>query len=528
MTISPRAINDFLSQKRDNHLFIKSLSTKQIDGEIERLNPKPKFWPNLRIHQKICFLLGLAYPQFFFQLDMGTGKSLLSLVLLSYFHQLGHKKFLIQVPMDESIDNWIEQTTEWGFDLPVIPLRHSGERKLQDWDNLKEGVAISTYIGLATSLSRLQDKKPTKNKKKVKGREWKPDLRLVEWFRSTLDGVVFDESTKICHQTSLSFEIAQLVSRNCLIRYALAGRPFGKDPQDLWAQFYLIDRGETLGSTLTLFRETFFLKTRSRFGGPFSFTYKLNPKKNKTLTTICQHRSIAYAADECIELPDLVKIRKKTGLTSNSREYYDKYIQDIIDAKGNLSAVKNAFIQMRQISSGFIGFRDDDTDEKVEIEFDKNPKFDMLMDLVAEVPENEKAIIFHDFTFSGRKIHNALTKEGYKNGWLWGGTKDWKDIKYKFDNDSRFRFLVIQSKKGSYSLNLQRSNIAFFYESPVPAIDRDQAERRIYRQGQTRKVRIYDLITKNTVDELILAYHKQGGDLFKDLISNPAKMIGKR
>jgi SNF2 family DNA or RNA helicase len=86
---------------------------------------------------------------------------------------------------------------------------------------------------------------------------------------------------------------------------------------------------------------------------------------------------------------------------------------------------------------------------------------------------------------------------------------------------------VIQNQVGAYSIDsLQHSaNYLFFAESPIDVISREQAERRLVRQGQKHKVFIYDLIVSGTVDQKILDYHSEGFNLFEELMRNPSKVL---
>jgi SNF2 family DNA or RNA helicase len=86
---------------------------------------------------------------------------------------------------------------------------------------------------------------------------------------------------------------------------------------------------------------------------------------------------------------------------------------------------------------------------------------------------------------------------------------------------------IINHKVGGFSLDgLQVANYLFVYESPVSCIDREQMERRILRQGQKHRVFQYDLLMHGTMDERILHAHKEGADLFKQLVADPEKILG--
>ncbi len=426
---------------------------------------------------------------------------------------------MIFAPTDEVVLGWQEEIEKWTPNLPVQLLLGTRQEKWDNLANAKRGVLIGTYIGVSTMVSELLSVSD-------KRRAWIPEPKLVKMLTKRLTGVVYDESTRVKVRGTLSYAVANDVSRAVAIRYALAGRPFGRDPLDLWAQFFLIDRGQTLSPTLGLYREAFFTKKNSHWGGPYAFEYKFKKNMADDLARITGHRSIRYSVDECDRLPDLVRIRKSVVFPRENEEYYRNEIKKIIAAHGNVREIKNGFLRLRQLSSGFLGLIDDETDERVMIEFQKNPKLDLLEELIDSLPDERKATIFHEFNFSGQKIVNMLKKMKIKHGWLHGGTKDWTTMKQKFDNDPDYRVMVINSKKGAYGLNLQNANYCFFYENPTSIIDREQCEKRIHRQGQKHKCFIYDLTVKDTVDDKILFYQQEGKDLFESLTKDPRKFLG--
>jgi SNF2 family DNA or RNA helicase len=304
--------------------------------------------------------------------------------------------------------------------------------------------------------------------------------------------------------------------------------PFGRDPSPLWAQHYLVDKGATLGPTLGLFRAAFFTEQPNPwdprgFKKDYTFKRAMQPQ----LSRVLQHRSITYTADECIDLPPIRRLMETVRLPPEMRDYYTQIVDQAIAAKGDMQAMTNAFLRLRQLSSGYIGLKDDETGARAELEFDTNPKLDRLLDLVRSLPGGAKAVIFYEFTRSGRKIVEALQKElKVSTIWLWSGTKNAKTELARF-TDGPALFAVINNKVGAYSLDgLQVAHYEFFFESPLSAQDREQAERRLRRQGQqARTVFVYDLICMGTVDAKILEFHSQGRELFAALLKNPSAVL---
>ena len=514
--IHPKAVAEFLDRATDSHAWVKALDEKVLDAELARLDFRqadPKAKP-LRKHQKACVLLGLAFPQFAFWLDMGTGKTRLTLELLNHWRRKGvNGVFLILSPSEQSVYTWQEQIARWGINVPVVALGNSpSAEKWTSIDEMETGFLLMTYPGLSWLVSR---RMAVKGKKKMKQ---KMDPKLVRRLTKIVRGIVWDESTKLGNQGSLVFRICRKIAQTCDYRYALAGRPFGRDPTMIWSQQYLVDQGESLGDTLGLFRAAFFHEKRGHFGG---FEYTFDEKMRDQLAQMMQHRSISYASSECQTLPAVTTIIEEILLPLDAAEYYKAAVKAVRDARGNYKQMKNIFLRMRQLSSGFIGYRDDETGERAQIVFPVNPKLDRLLELIDEVPLDRKFVVFHEFTHSGRTISAALDKMKIKHGWLWSGTKDSQAVQRRFDTDPKMRGMIINSKLGSMSLNMQVANYQFDFENPPGVIDKEQMDKRCFREGQLLPGFRYELTAKGTADQKILDFHAGGEDIFKALLRLP-------
>ena len=511
------AIDKYLGRKLDDHLWVKKLNHKQLDTALKELTPAPRLYPALRLHQKASILLGIAYPQFAFWLDMGSGKTLITLELLQFWYETDViKRALVFVTSDKAFPTWENQVKHFEIKIPYTTLEGSSEEKWKQLNACGDGLIFVTYPGAVAMCSKRVGGK-TKGKFQL-------DPTLIRRFTKDVGALVMDESTKAGHHTSLTHKLCGRIRSKVNICYALAGRPFGRDPTLLWAQQYLVDRGATLGETLGLFRAAFFHEKENRWSGFPEYTF--NQSMRPELSRLLQHRSITYSAEECIDLPKHQVLVEEVHLPEEAEAYYKRVKDQVIQAKGNLREMKNAFVRMRQLSSGFMGFKDDETGDRAEIEFADNPKLERLLELIESLPDRRKAVVFYEFTWSGRKIAEKVKALGLKPIWLWSGTKDSRSELRRFTEEDDCTVAVINNRVGAYSLDgLQVANYCFFYESPVSVIDREQAERRIRRQGQTRKVFQYDLVVSGTMDKKILAFHREGEDLFNALLKDPSKLL---
>lgn len=519
--IHPAEVRKFLARPRDSHAWIKKLSDEELDDELKALGFRSsRPGKPLRKLQKACILLCLAYPQLALWLDMGLGKTRVMLEVMNHFFLKGrgNPTILILVPSEETLEVWREQIEQWKIKIPYDILTNSASKtKWLQFMELDWGFIVATYPGIAALLS-----KRVKNKKTGRT-QLKLNPTAVKKFAGKIKAVIYDQSTKVGKVSTATFRVCRAVSKRAEYRYALAGRPFGRDPRPLWTQQWLVDHGETLGETQELFFDAFFIKKKNFFGG---YKYKFDKTKRKLLARIMQHRSITYSVSEAEALPEVSRIPVKVKLPEDAGEYYRKAIEAIKKSKGNYQETKNIFLRMRQISSGFLGYKDDETGERAQLEFPTNPKRDAMLDLIDNIPYDRKFVIFYEYTHSGRGIYEALKEMGIKTGWLWAGTKDSAAMQREFkDPLSKMQGLVVNWRKGAMGPNWQVANYMFFFESPVSPIDREEAERRCFRQGQELPGFLYDMICHGTADQKILEFIKQGDSAFKALLRDPYNIV---
>ena len=227
-------------------------------------------------------------------------------------------------------------------------------------------------------------------------------------------------------------------------------------------------------------------------------------------------------------MPPVTRIVETVRLPDAARAYYNKAEIALRRARTRFE-IESSFLRMRQISSGFLGYKeftDENSEkwEKAEFVFPENPKPDRLVELIQEMPTGRKAVVFYEFTHSGRSVTQALKKVGISAGWLWSGTKNSRDLLRQFDDDPGLRVLVANWKIASMALNLQVANYTFMYESPVSPIKREQAEHRCFRDGQTRPGFLVDLVCQGTQDQHILDMLAEGEDLFEALVKRPSRI----
>lgn len=522
MTISKYAIEQFVQRELDDWDWLKEEQTSTIDQAISQLESPPDASDWLR-HQKDCFLIGVDNPGFNFFLKTGLGKTRLALELFKWRKCFEPDlKALVLVPNLSNLYGWKKQVEKHTPELTCCMVQGETKKKRNQALGQDADLYVLNYAGAVALCSDLVEQK----NKKARKREIIPEI--AQWIMRDIDFLVLDESHSCKNHRTSTYKLCKLLGQEAKYKYGMTATPFSRNPEDLWTQFQIVDEGETLGGTLTLFREAFFrqeineIVLRDKRTGQIQkrkvYSYSLRADRKQDLYRTLKHKSVFYDLDEG-DLPLFTRIPLPVAFSEETRKYYDEAVRQARESKGNLIAIENAFMSMRQISSGFLGFSDDDTGEKIKIEFKENPKLEALKDFVDSMAPDEKIIVFHDFIFSGDKISKMLDGIKVPHVRLYGKTKDPAQVLEQFETDKNCQVLLANSKSGGTGLNLQFCRYAVFYESPVSATLREQNEGRIYRTGQTRATFAYDLVMEGGIDEKILQFAKEGRDLKQELLS---------
>lgn len=505
--ISEIAKKEFLERKLDSWDWIKQVNKKDLLEQLYELTGGHCFKMKPFLHQVACFLLGTIKPNFLFYLDPGVGKSAIALSLISYFKNKGgiKRKTLILVPYTITIESWTEQV-ELHSNLTYTPLLGTTQQRWKQLENCNTDLVGLSYPGLnamVTDIVKLKKKgKRVINKEKLQN--------FIQYF----DAVILDEIHFLKGHSTLSTEICTYITEFCKYKYGLTGTPFGKNLQDLWSQFYLMDFGETLGHNISWYRNIFFKQKPGYWGG---FDYVINPVMKPILTQIIKNISIRYEESEVTELPQKVNIIKHLVLGEQAKNIYKNIISEIKDVNWQFKDVENIFIRLSQVCSGFIKLKTEEGEE-VELVFNENAKLEALIELLDEIGDDEKLVVFNHFTKTGDIICDRLEKEKIGYTRLYSGTKNKGEGLSKFKKDKDCRVYVINTASGSMSLNLQNARYVVFFEY-APQIIRMQACKRVHRTGQTRRVFEYDFIIKHSIEEKLHKGLQEGKELFNEILN---------
>lgn len=511
MVVSKSAVRRFLEQRFPDSDRAKRFTAEAVDRKYSKLDPQPTLAKgDLWTHQKICVLLAAKHGSYFHVLDMGLGKTAISLALIDHWCFEEDDRALVLVPNTANIEGWCDEVKDWVPHMRFRGVEGTPQAREAAIEDRLAKITCSTYRGFDRLIC---DHVPGDEEEETKGR-MVINYRRAQAVASRFKVVIFDESSEFKSHQSLTFRIARKLAQFVPHRINLSGTPMDKNYQDLWSQFHVID-DRLLGETMGLFREAYFYEKE----GYWRNEWVIDSRMEQSLLKRMRGRSISFTQDECLDLPPCrggifddagFRLRRVT-FPEETWEYHNELVESLNNTHGNLKLLDSTYTRMRQLTSGYLSFKDPEG-ERHEIVFKENPKIDALVSVLQDLPVSEQVIVVHHYQKTGSLIAARLKSEKISHSRLYGGTKDKRAVVRRF-KQGKDRVLV-SSKSGAFGHNFQCARYIIFFESPDSALVRRQIERRIRRPGQNRVTYCIDLVVRNSIDLKILRSIAKGKSLY--------------
>lgn len=455
--------------------------------ELEEYAPPLHFNGTLRPYQKagydwLMFLneyrLGGCLAD-----DMGLGKTVQTLALLQAQKEAGIREPSLLIMPTSLLYNWALEAERFTPDLRV--LFYTGTYREKNTALFDEYDLILTSYGIV----RL-------------------DIDLLKIHR--FHYVILDESQAIKNPSSyISKAVMQLNSAHRLI---LTGTPMENSTLDLWTQMTFVNPG-LLGS------QSFF---KSHFQLPIE--KKNDTEKTQRLFNLIKPFLLRrHKSQVATDLPEKVESVHYCTMTEEQEKVYEEVksqyrnlILQHIEENGMSKSqifVLQGLTKLRQLANH---------PQMIDEAYEGNSgKFqDVLHKLITAIGENHKILIFSQFVKHLDLFRKYLDHNHIRYTYLDGATRDRQEEVEEFQNNDAVKVFLISLKAGGVGLNLTAADYVFILDPWWnPAIEA-QAVDRAHRIGQDRTVFTYKFITKNSVEEKILALQKAKKQLAEDLISN--------
>lgn len=423
-----------------------------------------KFIPHDYQKYAISKIIDMKYAGLF--LDMGLGKTVITLTAVQrlMYEEFCIDRVLIIAPKRVAEDTW---TTE-----------------ADKWDHLRGVLKISRVIGSREKrVAALREPADIY----VINRENVP--WLVELYQSQgwpFDMVVVDELSSFKSSQSQRFKALRKV-RPLIRRFVgLTGTPTPNSLMDLWPQMYLIDQGERLGKTITGYRQRYF--NPGKTNGYVVYSYEPKPGSDEKIRGLISDICISMKADDYLQMPELIVNDIPVRLSAPELKLYRQLEQEqLLQIDGeDVSALTAAAVcnKLLQMANGGVY-----TDDGSVIDIHRR-KLDALEDIL-DAANGQPVLVFYTFRQDFGRIMKRFGGRTLK------GSEDIRDW-----NEGRIPLLLAQPASMGHGLNLQAGgHIIVWYGLNWSLELYQQANARLYRQGQQSGVIIHRLIAQGTLDE---------------------------
>lgn len=150
---------------------------------------------------------------------------------------------------------------------------------------------------------------------------------------------------------------------------------------------------------------------------------------------------------------------------------------------------------------------------------------DVIHMLQSAISKGHNILIFSQFVKQLNLFRKYLDKNRIDYAYLDGATKDRMEQVNRFQNEEKLRIFLISLKAGGVGLNLTKADYVFILDPWWNPATEQQAIDRAHRIGQENRVFTYKFITRNTVEEKILALQQHKVQLAGNLITTEESFV---
>ena len=119
------------------------------------------------------------------------------------------------------------------------------------------------------------------------------------------------------------------------------------------------------------------------------------------------------------------------------------------------------------------------------------------------------------------KASDRLTEAGIEHAYLDGSTTKRAKVIESFTS-GKVQVFLISLKAGGFGLNLTQADYCFLMDPWWNPASENQAVDRAHRIGQKRNVMVYRMVSKNTIEEKVMALKDKKAKLFTAVLDDDA------
>tara|TARA_R100000951_G_scaffold29575_3_gene25576 strand:+ start:4845 stop:6380 length:1536 start_codon:yes stop_codon:yes gene_type:complete len=328
------------------------------------------------------------------------------------------------------------------------------------------------------------------------------------------DLIIVDEATHYKNVQTRRWKILnKLMTPNTWL-WMMTGTPAAQSPLDAYGLAKLINP-EGVPKFFSSFRDKVMVKITQ---------FKWVPKEEAIKTVFdALQPAIRYTKEECLDLPEMVYVKRAIELTRQQKKYY-KQLKDkmVMQAAGEQITAPNAAVNMNkllQISCGAVY-----TDGGEALEFDIKHRYKVLKEVIDE--SSKKVLVFVPFRHVIDMLVNKLSQDGISSDIIRGDVSAPKrtEIFKRFQTMDDPQVLVIQPQAAAHGVTLTAANTVVWW-GPTSSLETyAQANARVHRSGQDHKCTVVQLQSSDVEKRIYslldnrINVHTRIIDLYKDLL----------
>ncbi|KAH9516131.1 SWI/SNF- matrix-associated actin-dependent regulator of chromatin sub A member 5 [Dermatophagoides farinae] len=412
--------------------------------------------------------------------EMGLGKTLQTISLLGYMkhYKNGAGPHMVISPKS-TLTNWMNEIKKWCPTLKPVCLIGNQDARNEIIRDVLMGPPNSFDV-LVTSYEMVIREKGV--------------LKKFNWRY-----LVIDEAHRIKNEKSkLSEIIREFKSTNRLL---LTGTPLQNNLHELWAllNFLLPDVFNSSDDFDSWFN------TNSCLGDK-SLVERLH----------CVLRPFPIASEVEKKLPPKAETKIYVGLSRMQREWYTRILMKDIDVVNNAGKsdklrLLNILMQLRKCANHPYLFDGAEPGPPYTTDMhlvENSGKMSILDKLLPRLKEQDsRVLVFSQMTRMLDILEDYCLWRGYKYCRLDGQTshedRERSIEEYNKPDSDKFLFML-STRAGGLGINLATADVVILYDSDWNPQADLQAQDRAHRIGQKKTVRVFRLITENTVEERIV------------------------
>ena len=385
--------------------------------------------------------------------------------------------------------------------LIIAPLRvakYVWPVEITKWEHLS-GLTCTVIRGTATQRKKLLNSPAPIhiiNKEMVQWLVGEMSDRK-EW---PYDCVVIDESSAFKNPRSQRFKFLKKANHRITRMIQLSGTPASNGLLDVWSQMYLLDNGDRLGRTFTVYKDIYF---DSDYMG-YNWTLKQGSKER--IYEKIKDKCLTLKKEDYLELPPCNKnIIMLTMADDFARRYKELEREFILVMENEAVTAQQAGVlsnKLLQFCGGAV-YADGNIEDGVflqAINASKSwitvstEKIDALREIVDEL-SGDPVLVAYNYRHELTRLKEAfprgreIVSENDINEW----------------NKGEIPIMFVHPASAGHGLNLQHGGNNLVWFSLTWDLETyDQLNGRLDRQGQTKPVFIHHLVFRDSIEERIL------------------------